>query len=98
MQKINTWDRVIIISGKDKWTISTVSSVVKRDPARGNLLFVNKVNVVKKHTKEWIIEKEMPIHVSNVMIYIDETKSRVWIRISKNGKKERFSKKTGKTL
>lgn len=98
MQKINKWDRVIVISGKDKWTVSEVLSVKRRDPIRGNLILVSKVNIVKKHTKEWIVEKEMHIHVSNVMIYLDEKKSRVWIRFNKKGKKERFSKKLGKTL
>lgn len=101
MQKINTWDRVIIVSWKQKWTVSVVLSVKKRDPDDGNLLLVDWVNIVKKHSKQdWIIEKEMFIHASNVMIYDESSSnwSKVWIRFTKKWKKERFLKTSWKSL
>jgi large subunit ribosomal protein L24 len=69
---------------------------------------VENVNVVKKHQKAnpnagvagGIVEKEMSIHVSNVMLYNPQTKKgdRVGIRALEDGKKVRFFKSTNEVV
>jgi large subunit ribosomal protein L24 len=72
MNRIRKDDDVIIIAGKDKGRRGTVLRVLPN-----GRLVVENVNVVKRHTKPnphrgmsgGIIEKEMPIHASNVMLF-----------------------------
>jgi large subunit ribosomal protein L24 len=70
-------------------------------------VIVEKVNFVKRHTKArsqtqqgGILEKEAPIHLSNVMLYDPKAGKgvRVGVRFSKDGKRERVSRATGDTL
>lgn len=67
--KLKTGDRVVVIAGKDKGKEGNVLGV---DPKKGRVV-VDKVNMITKHEKPGaqgqggIIEKEAPIHVSNVM-------------------------------
>ena len=76
MQKIKRDDDVIVIAGKDKGKRGKVLKV--GDDAR---LLVSGVNIIKRHTKPnpmagaqgGIVEKEAPIHVSNVAIFNPET-------------------------
>lgn len=99
MQKIKTGDHVIVLCGKDKGKQGTVASLVQDDR-----LIVQGVNKVKKHQKPnptrgipgGIVEKEMPIHRSNVALYNPETKKadRVGFRFLEDGKKVRFFKST----
>ncbi len=70
--KIRKGDEVIVISGKDKGKVGKVLRVL---PAEQRVV-VEGVAVAKRHTKPsqanpqgGIIDKEMPIHVSNVMAY-----------------------------
>ena len=71
MKKIKKGDQVIVLSGKDKGSSGTVLSVLKNSK-----VLVENVNIVKKHQKGnpntgqegGIIEKEMPVHISNVML------------------------------
>jgi len=98
MKKIRKGDEVIVITGKDKGKKGVVLNVL---PEKDKLL-VDGVNQVKKHTKGdpqagkpgGIIEKPMPIHRSNVMVYDPEKKkgSRVGIRSLKDGERVRFLK------
>ena len=95
-------DKVKVIAGKDKGKEGTVEKVF---PSKERVI-VKGVNIVKKHQKPTnanpnggIVEVEAPIHVSNVML-IDPSNNeptRVGFKIE-DGKKVRFSKKTGKTL
>jgi large subunit ribosomal protein L24 len=72
MRKIKKGDKVVVITGKDKGRQGTVTAVLDD----GHLL-VEGVNVVKKHQKGnpnagvagGIVEKEMPIDQSNVMLF-----------------------------
>jgi large subunit ribosomal protein L24 len=72
MRKIKKGDKVVVITGKDKGRQGTVTAVLDD----GHLL-VEGVNVVKKHQKGnpnagvagGIVEKEMPIDLSNVMLF-----------------------------
>lgn len=97
MKKIIKGDDVIVLSGKNKGTRGTVLSVVSEDR-----IIVENVNIIKKHTKPnpqvgepgGIIEKESPIHISNVAIFNPATKKadRVGIRVLEDGKKVRYFK------
>ncbi|VVC75170.1 50S ribosomal protein L24 [Aquicella siphonis] len=98
MKKIKKGDEVVIIAGKDKGKRGTVLSVVDG----GEKLLVEGINTAKKHVKAnpnagergGIVDKNMPIHRSNVMIYDHTAKkgSRVGIRILKDGQRARFLK------
>lgn len=102
MNKIKVKDEVILIAGKDKGSIGTVTKII------GNKVIVEGSNLAKKHTKPnpnagvtgGIIDIEMPIAVSNVAIYNTKTKKadRVGVRIDKDGKKERFFKSNGDSI
>jgi len=100
--KIKKGDKVIVITGADKGTIGEVTKAL---PTVGKVI-VEGVNLRKKHLKPnqanpdgGIVEKEMPIHVSNVMAYDAKTKkgSRIGFKEVK-GKKTRVYKKTGTVL
>jgi large subunit ribosomal protein L24 len=100
MQKISKGDDVVVKVGKDSGKRGTVLRVL---PEVGRLVVEN-VNIVKKHTKPnpqagisgGIIEKEMPIDVSNVMLYNPQTKKgdRVGFKILEDGRKVRVFKST----
>ncbi|WP_010307941.1 50S ribosomal protein L24 [Kurthia senegalensis] len=95
-------DKVMVISGKDKGKTGVIlSAVPKKDR-----VFVEGVNIVKKHVKPnqlnpqgGIVSQEAAIHVSNVML-IDPTTgepTRVGFKVE-DGKKVRVSKKSGKVI
>jgi large subunit ribosomal protein L24 len=100
MNKIRKGDQVAIIAGKDK---GKRGSVLRRvDDER---VLVEGVNRVKKHTKPnplrnqpgGIVDKEMPIHVSNVALLNPQTQKadRVGFKIMEDGRKVRIFKSTG---
>ena len=95
MKKIKKGDQVIVLSGKDKGRTGTVLRMLNNSKA-----LVENVNIVKKHQKGnpntgqegGIIEKEMPIHISNVMLLnpITNQPDRVGIKTLEDGTKVRF--------
>ncbi len=99
MRKIKAEDEVIVIAGRDKGKRGEVLRVLDNER-----LLVGGVNIVKKHQRGdpnrnqqgGIIEKEAPIHVSNVAIYNDATgkADRVGVRVE-DGKRVRFFKSDG---
>ena len=98
--KIKKNDNVIVISGKDKNKTAKVIRVFPKD----NLVIVEGVNMKKKHerarksnSKGQIVEKAMPIHVSNIMLLEGKKGVRVGRKII-NDKKIRISRKTGKEI
>jgi len=103
MLKIRKGDDVVILAGKDKGKQGTVLRLVKDDR-----LVVEGINVVKKHqkpqpatgTQGGIVEKEMPIHLSNVGLFNPETKKadRVGFRRLEDGRKVRFFKSTNEVV
>lgn len=104
MLKIKSNDEVIVIAGKDKGKRGTVQRVL----ADGRLI-VSGVQIVKKHQKPnpqldvagGIIEKEAPIHVSNVAIFNSETQKadRVGFKTGDSRKdKKRIFKSSGKEI
>jgi large subunit ribosomal protein L24 len=101
--KIRKGDVVMVIAGDDKGKTGRVLAV----EAEKQRVVVEKVNFVKRHTKarkqgvqSGIIEKEAPLHLSNVLIY--DAKSgrgtRVGVRVLPNGRRERVSRASGETL
>ena len=101
--KIRKGDTVMVIAGDDKGKTGRVLSV---DEAK-NRVVVEKVNFVKRHTKarrqgvqSGILEREAPIHISNVMLYDDKAGRgvRTGVRVLPNGTRERVSKATGETI
>lgn len=103
MQKIRKNDQVVIITGKDKGRRGSVMQVL----ATGKVL-VKGVNLVKKHQKPnptlgvqgGVIEKEMPVDASNVMLVNPATGSgdRVGFKLLEDGKKVRVFKSNGERV
>jgi len=102
MKKLKTGDEVIVISGKDKGKIGTLSNFLSE-----NKCVVSGVKIVKKHQKPnpqaniqgGIIEKESPIHISNIAIYNKKTKKADKVKIEVNEKaKKRIFKSDGKEI
>ena len=103
MRKIKQGDEVVVVAGKDKGRRGTVLRVYS--DAR---VLIENVNVAKKHQKPnpnagvpgGIIEKEMPMDISNVMILNPATDKgdRVGIRRLEDGRKVRYFKSNGEVL
>jgi large subunit ribosomal protein L24 len=106
--KIRSGDRVQVIAGKDR---GKSGRVLRTEPKRERL-FVEGLNMIKRHTRPsqvagaqtaaqlgGVIEREGPIHVSNVMLLDpkDEKPTRVGIE-REDGKRYRVAKKTGRRL
>ena len=100
--KLKTGDKVVVIAGKSKGKEGTIISVLKDE----NKVVVEGANMLKKHIKPngqqsgSIVEKEAPIHASNVMIIYPKTKkpTRIGHTTNKAGKKVRVSKKSNENL
>ncbi len=101
MQKIRKGDEVIVLTGRDKRRRGTVLSV------DGDRVIVEGINVVKKHVRPnpmagsqgGIVDKTMPIHVSNVALFNAETEKADRVSISEvDGKKVRVYRSTGKVV
>ncbi|MFC5401816.1 50S ribosomal protein L24 [Cohnella soli] len=96
-------DNIIVISGKDKGKKGRIIAAYPRE----NRVLVEGVNMVKRHTRPnptnpqgGIIEREAPIHVSNVM-HIDPKSgkpTRVGNKTLDNGKKVRVAKRSGEMI
>jgi large subunit ribosomal protein L24 len=100
MNKIRKGDQVIVITGSDKGKRGTVARRVDEER-----VIVDGINIAKKHVKPnplkgttgGVIDKAMPIHVSNVAIYNAATgkPDRVGIKLLDDGKKVRVYKSSG---
>jgi len=103
MRKIRKGDEVVVTTGRDKGKRGTVLRVV--DPEH---LLVEGANMVKKHQRPnpmkgqtgGIIDKEMPLHVSNVAIFNPATKhaDRVGIKVMDDGRRVRVFKSNGEMI
>lgn len=100
--KVKKGDKVVVITGKDKGKSGEVLEVIPST----NRVRVQGVNMVKRHTRPTqfaaggIIEKEAPVHVSNVA-HIDPKSNeptRVGIRVLEDGRKVRFAKRSGEVI
>lgn len=98
MRKLRKGDEVVVLAGKDKGKRGVVLKVIQ-DLEK---IVVENINMVKRHTKGnpaqgtpgGIVEKEMPLHVSNVAIWnpVSDKADRVGIKMLKDGQKVRFFK------
>jgi len=97
--KIKKGDNVVVIAGKNRGTTGKVELVL----TKRNMIVIDGVNVVKKHRKATqqsrsgqIVEKSMPIHISNVMIADPKggKPTRIRIERSKDGARERVAVKS----
>jgi len=103
MRKIRKGDEVVVTTGRDKGKRGTVLRVV--DPEH---LLVEGANMVKKHQRPnpmkgqtgGIIDKEMPLHVSNVAIFNPATRQadRVGIKVMGDGRRVRVFKSNGEMI
>jgi large subunit ribosomal protein L24 len=97
-------DMVIVRTGKDRGKRGRVLRVL----AESNRVIVEGVNIIKRHTrpnpqrniKGGIVEREAPIHASNVMLLDPETNepTRVGVRVLPDGRRVRISRKSGATV
>ena len=90
--KLKKGDEVIVLTGKDKGKTGKVSLIKSKD----NKAIVSGINKVKKHQKPdnnqagGIVEKEMPIQISNLAFYDSSTKKGVKLGYKINEKKEKI--------
>ena len=99
--KLKMGDTVIVIAGKDK---GKEGEIVRAMP-RENKIIVSGVNVAKKHQKQTkqtmqggIIDRDMPVHASNVMLVHKGKPTRVGYKIQADGTKVRIAKTTGEVI
>jgi large subunit ribosomal protein L24 len=107
--RIRKDDTVVVIGGKDR---GKTGRVLRTEPQRRRV-YVEGLNIVKRHQRPrsvkdtqrggeagGIIEKEGPIHVSNVILLdpTDNKPTRVGVRTAQDGKRERYAKRTGKAI
>lgn len=103
MQKLRKDDQVIVLIGKDKGKQGKVVKIID-----GQKILVEGINRVKKHQKGnpnagvqgGIIDKDMPINISNVGLYNPETQKadRVGFKFLDDGKKVRYFKSTNEVV
>lgn len=93
----------MVIAGDDLGSKGRVLEIIRKS----DRAIVEGVNVIKKHTKPnakhpqgGIVEKELSIHVSNLMLVDPKTgkPTRIGRRLNENGKLVRYSKKTGEEI
>ena len=97
MNRIKKGDHVIVIAGKEKGNDGVVLGFNKK----GDRVLVEKLNMVRRHTRPsqtnqlgGIVEKEAGIHISNVMLMTeDKNPTRIQFRTNEEGEKVRYSKK-----
>ena len=100
--KVKRGDSVVVVAGRSKGARGDVLKVL---PAE-NRVIVQGVNLVKRHTRPTqvdpggIVEKEAPIHVSNVALADPDSgqATRVGYRWLEDGRKVRFAKRSGEII
>ncbi len=99
--KIKKGDTVLVITGKDKGQEGEVVQVFPAD----NKIIVNGINTAKKHQKPkksnqqgGIIDRDMPIDASNVMLVHKGKPTRVGYQLQSDGTKVRVAKRTGEVI
>jgi large subunit ribosomal protein L24 len=106
--RVRTNDQVVVIGGKDA---GKTGRVVRTDPKRSRV-YVEGLNMIKRHERPrsqtdlknpqagGIVEKEGPIHVSNVMLLDPKGNkpTRVGVRFDEGGKRVRYAKRSGTAI
>ncbi len=104
MNKIKKGDEVVVLAGKDKGKRGVVLKVIEER----DRIIVENVNMVKRHTKGnpmqgtagGIVEKEMPIHVSNIAIWnpVSSKGDRIGFKNLEDGRKVRVFRSTSEVV
>ena len=102
MNRIRKGDQVVVIAGKDKGKKGEITRVA------GDRVVIANINVVKRHTKAnpqagqagGIVEREAPIHISNVMLFNPATGKgdRVGFKVLEDGRKVRVFRSSGEAI
>jgi large subunit ribosomal protein L24 len=102
MNRIKKGDQIIVIAGADKGKKGEVVRVA------GDKVVVQNVNIIKRHTKPnpqagqagGIIEREAPIHISNVMLFNSAAGKgdRVGFKVLEDGRKVRVFRSSGEAI
>ena len=99
--KLKKGDTVKVIAGKDRGQEGEVVQVFPSD----NKVLVNGINTAKKHSKArgtnrqgGIIDRDMPVDVSNVMLVHKGKTTRIGYKIQSDGSKVRVAKRTGEVI
>ena len=102
MNRIKKGDQVIVTAGKDKGKRGDVVRVA------GDKVVVSNVNIIKRHTKPnpqanqpgGVIEREAPIHISNVMLFNPATGKgeRIGFKVLEDGRKLRVFRSSGEAI
>ena len=101
--RIRSGDNIVVLTGKDRGKTGKVRQVLPKE----NRVIVEGINIVKRHTKArgpgqpgGIIEKEAPLHISNVAIADPATgkPTRIGFRIEPDGTKVRVAKASGQVI
>lgn len=103
MRKLRRDDEVIVIAGKNRGQRGAIARLVGKDR-----VIVSGVNMVKRHTRPnpnlnrpgGIVEREAPLHISNVAIYNSERDAadRVGIAVDEDGVKRRVFRSDGRNI
>jgi large subunit ribosomal protein L24 len=101
--KLKKGDKVIVIAGKSKGQSGTILRAMPKD----DMVLLDGINLVKRHRKPTqqartgqIVDKPMPIHISNVMLADPKTGKPTRVKISrdKDGARERVAQKSGQKI
>jgi len=101
--KLKKGDKVLVIAGKDRGQTATITRIL---PGESRIV-LDGLNLVKRHRratarsrKGQIIDKPMPIHISNVMIVDPKSGKPTRVKIVRNakGERERVAVKSGEKL
>ena len=100
--KIRKGDQVVVTTGRSKGRSGEVLRVLRKE----DRVLVQGVNMVKRHTRPsqttpgGIVEKEAPLHISNVALMDPGTSepTRVGYKVLDDGRKVRFAKRSGNVI
>lgn len=101
--KLKKDDPIIVTAGKDKGKKSKILRIDKEN----SKVIAEQINVVKRHMKPsqlnpdgGIVEKEMPVHISNVMYFCSKCNKgvRIGVKVLGDGTKQRFCKSCGEIV
>ncbi len=100
--RLRKGDDVVVISGRDKGKTGSILRVIRSE----DRVIVNGINMVKRHTRPsqaqpgGIVDKEAPIHISNVALADpkDGSATRVGYKFLEDGRKVRVAKQSGEVI
>ena len=100
--RLRKGDDVVVISGRDKGKTGSILRVIRSE----DRVIVDGINMVKRHTRPsqaqpgGIVDKEAPIHISNVALADpkDGSATRVGYKFLEDGRKVRIAKQSGEVI